>query len=65
MTFAAFERSPVRYARIGGWMYLAIIALGLFGEAWVRGTLVVSGDAGESVDFVQWSTATHLYSCMR
>jgi hypothetical protein len=44
MTLAAIERSPVRYARIGGWIYLAIIVLGLFGEAHVLGALVISGD---------------------
>jgi len=42
---SSIERSPQRYARIGGVLYLAIIVLGLFGEAFVRGTLVVSGDA--------------------
>ena len=41
----SIEQSPQRYARIGGVLYLAIIVLGLFGEAFVRGTLVVSGDA--------------------
>jgi len=53
MTLAAFERSPVRYARIGGWIYLAIIVLGLFGEAWVRGTLVVSGDPAATAANIQ------------
>jgi Domain of unknown function (DUF4386) len=42
---ASIERSPQRYARIAGIMYLAIIALGMFGELYVRGTLVISGDA--------------------
>ena len=42
---ASIERSPQRYARIAGIMYLAIIALGMFGELYVRGTLVVPGDA--------------------
>jgi hypothetical protein len=42
---SSIEQSPQRYARIGGVLYLAIIALGIFGEAFVRGTLVVSGDA--------------------
>lgn len=42
---SSIELSPQRYARIGGVLYLAIIVLGLFGEAFVRGTLVVSGDA--------------------
>lgn len=40
----SFEQSPQRYVRIGGLIYLAIIALGLFGEVFVRGALVVSGD---------------------
>ena len=40
-----FEQSPQRYARWAGVLYLIIIALGLFGEVLVRGTLVVSGDA--------------------
>jgi Domain of unknown function (DUF4386) len=40
-----FERSPQLYARLSGIMYLAIIALGLFGEMVVRATLVVPGDA--------------------
>lgn len=39
------ERSPQRYARIGGVLYLAIILLGMFGELYVRGTLVAPGDA--------------------
>ena len=34
--------------RVAGALYLAIIALGLFGEAVVRGTLVVSGDAANT-----------------
>ena len=41
----SFERAPQRYVRLGGVMYLAIIGLGLFGEVFVRGTLVVPGDA--------------------
>jgi hypothetical protein len=42
---SSIEQSPQRYARVGGVLYLAIIVLGLFGEVFVRGTLVVSGDA--------------------
>ena len=37
--------SPQRYARIGGAFYLFIIAAGLFGELFVRGSLVVPGNA--------------------
>lgn len=39
------EHSPQRYARLAGVLYLAIIVLGLFGELFVRATLVVPGDA--------------------
>jgi hypothetical protein len=39
------ETSPQLYARIGGVLYLIIIVVGLFGEAFVRDRLVVSGDA--------------------
>jgi len=35
--------SPQRYALWAGALYLAIIALGLFGELAVRGSLVVAG----------------------
>jgi Domain of unknown function (DUF4386) len=42
---ASIEHSPQRYARIAGILYLTIIALGMFSELYVRGTLVVSGDA--------------------
>ena len=38
-------RFPRAYARIGGILYLFIIVAALFGEAFVRGTLIVSGDA--------------------
>ncbi|RZU02149.1 DUF4386 domain-containing protein [Rivibacter subsaxonicus] len=41
----AIERSPQFYARLGGILYLAIIVFGIFGELFVRGALVVSGDA--------------------
>jgi hypothetical protein len=45
MTTAAAGISPQVYARIGGVLYLVIIVAGLFGEAVVRDTLIVSGDA--------------------
>src|SRR5262245_23407059 len=44
--------SPQRYARIGGVLYLIIIAAGLFGELFVRGSLVVPGNAA--------ATAAHI-----
>jgi hypothetical protein len=39
------ETSPQVYARIGGVLYLVIIALGLFAEGFVSNELIVSGDA--------------------
>lgn len=41
---SSFEQSPQRYLRYAGLIYLAIIALGLFGEMYVRANLVVSSD---------------------
>ena len=44
------NNSEVQHAaRLAGWAYLAIIALGLFGEAYVRGTMLVSGNAAASL----------------
>jgi hypothetical protein len=39
------ETSPQVLSRIGGVLYLIIIVLGLFNEAFVRNRIVVSGDA--------------------
>lgn len=41
--------------RLAGLMYLAIIGLGLFGEVFVRGSLVVAGDAGATAARIQAS----------
>jgi hypothetical protein len=38
------ETSPQVYARIGGALYLIIIALGIFAQVFVRDRIVVSGD---------------------
>ena len=38
------ESSPNLYARIGGTLYLMLIALGIFGQV-VKGKVIVSGDA--------------------
>ena len=46
MTDRTVETSPQLYARIGGVLYLFIIVIGLFDEAFVRDRLIVSGDAG-------------------
>src|SRR5712691_5838103 len=40
--------SPQLYARIGGVLYLIIIVVGLFDEAFVRNRIVVSGDAEDT-----------------
>src|SRR5712692_11839971 len=39
------ETSPQVYARIGGVLYLIIIVLGAVGELFIRGGIVVPGDA--------------------
>ena len=39
-----------RELRISGLCYLAIIALGLYSESWVRGSLVVAGDAAATAE---------------
>lgn len=49
---ASVERSPQRYARVAGLLYLAIIVLGISGELFVRGTLVVSGDAAATANAI-------------
>lgn len=45
MAVPSTETSPQTYARLGGLLYLVIIAAGAFGELFIRGRLVVSGDA--------------------
>ena len=50
MTSHTFEASPRTYARIGGVFYLVIIVAGIFGEAFVRGSIVVSGDAAATAN---------------
>lgn len=39
------EASPQAYARIGGVLYLIIIVAGILGELFIRGRIVVPGDA--------------------
>lgn len=45
MTDQPFNMSPQKYSRIGGVLYLVIIAIGLWGEAFVRDRLILSDDA--------------------
>ncbi len=51
----AVERSPQRYARVAGVLYLAIIMLGMFGELVVRGSLSVAGDASATAAAISTS----------
>jgi hypothetical protein len=44
------DQSPKLYARIAGVMYLFIIIAGIFSELFVRGKLVVSGDAAATAN---------------
>lgn len=39
------EKSPQLFARLGGALYLIIIALGLYGEMFIRDRVIASGDA--------------------
>jgi len=45
--------SPKALARTGGVLYLIIIVLGLFGEAFVRDKLIVSGNAAATADNIR------------
>jgi hypothetical protein len=45
MASQTVETSPQRYARLGGVLYVVIIALGAFAEGFVANKLVVPGDA--------------------
>lgn len=45
MASAPGSPSPQLYARIGGLLYLILIAAGSWGELFVRGTIIVAGDA--------------------
>ena len=45
MTIRSAGTSPQTYARIGGVLGLIIIAAGIFAEGFVRGSVIVSGDA--------------------
>jgi len=55
MTRHTFEASPHTYARIGGVLYLLIIGAGVFGEALIRGSMVVSGDAAATANNIMAS----------
>lgn len=50
MTNDITKTSPQLYARVGGIAYLIIIIAGAFGEMYVRGSLIVSGDASATAN---------------
>jgi hypothetical protein len=52
MTSASVTTSPQVYARIGGLLYLIIIIAGITGELFVRGAVVVAGDAAATANNV-------------
>lgn len=47
--------SPVSLARLGGLLYLIVIAVGLYCEVFVRGRIVVAGDAMATADHLRAS----------
>ena len=47
--------SPQVYARIGGALYLFIIVAGIYGEVFVRGNLIVAGDAAATAQKIMAS----------
>jgi hypothetical protein len=55
VTRRAVEASPQTYARIGGILYLFIIVVGVFGELFVRGRLIVPGDAAATANNIMGS----------
>jgi Domain of unknown function (DUF4386) len=54
-TFDIEDQSVQAYARIGGLLYLIIIIIGAFNEAFVRDRLVVSGDATATAERIRAS----------
>jgi hypothetical protein len=67
VTDRARPASLVRQARIAGLSYLMVIAGGLYAEVFVRGSLVVAGDAAATARAIatneplwRWGVAVHL-----
>jgi len=70
-TDRAAEKWPLFYARIAGLLYLIVIAGGIFAEIFVRGRLVVHGDAGATAHNIlanqqlyRWGFAVELFYCV-
>ena len=65
------ERWPLFYARIAGLLYLIVIVGGAFAELFVRGRLVVHGDAAATAHNIpaherlyRWGFAVELFYCV-
>jgi hypothetical protein len=52
MTNTAPEVAQARAAKLAGAMYLASMATGIFGESFVRGSLIVRGDATQTAEHI-------------
>jgi hypothetical protein len=57
MTTRSRDESPQTWARLGGLFYLVIIVFALFGEVYVRGKLIVRGDAAATAANIVGSEA--------
>jgi Domain of unknown function (DUF4386) len=55
MTPRAVQASPQTYARIGGILYVFIVVVGIFGQLFVRGGLIVAGDAAATATNIMGS----------
>jgi ABC-type Na+ efflux pump permease subunit len=57
MANAPASPSPQLYARIGGLLYLLLIAVGFWAVIFVRGAVIVSGDAAATAHNIMASPA--------
>jgi hypothetical protein len=71
MTTRPAETSPQLQARIAGFLYLVVIVGGIFAEIFVRGRLVVHGDAAATAHNImahqmlyRWGFAVELFYCV-
>ena len=48
MTITSPEADQIRAARLAGAMYLITMGTGIFGQSFVRGSLLVRGDATQT-----------------
>jgi hypothetical protein len=61
MTIRTIESSPQLFARISGFLYLINILCGMFGEIFVRGHLVLAGNAAVTAHNIM--TSEFLFRC--